>query len=182
MKNQPSLMDLYRLIKEEKETKYTIYCDLDGVLVDFDKGYYELTGKPTHHADVQDKQEFWKTLHRGLASKNMEEREYWSNLEWMPDGKELFKYILPYNPFILTAPSRDPGSKIGKTEWVNENLSGVKKLIFAAAYKKPSYSRKNHILIDDRKQTIDEWNTNGGIGIFHTSAKDTIKQLKKLSL
>jgi hypothetical protein len=32
------------------------------------------------------------------------------------------------------------------------------------------------------KQTIDEWNAKGGIGIFHTSADDTIKQLKKLGL
>jgi hypothetical protein len=32
------------------------------------------------------------------------------------------------------------------------------------------------------KQTIDEWNAKGGIGILHTSAADTIKQLKKLGL
>jgi hypothetical protein len=32
------------------------------------------------------------------------------------------------------------------------------------------------------KQTIDEWNAKGGIGIFHTSAANTISELKKLGL
>ena len=39
-----------------------------------------------------------------------------------------------------------------------------------------------HILIDDRKSNIEEWRANGGIGILHTSATDTISQLKKLGL
>jgi hypothetical protein len=32
------------------------------------------------------------------------------------------------------------------------------------------------------QQTINEWNNAGGVGIFHTSAADTISQLKKLGL
>ena len=42
------LTDLYKQIKEEAEVttpQYKIYCDMDGVLVDFDKGYKALTGK-----------------------------------------------------------------------------------------------------------------------------------------
>ena len=47
MKKTPNLFDLYNLIKEETETKYTIFCDLDGVLVDFDEGYKKLTDVST---------------------------------------------------------------------------------------------------------------------------------------
>ena len=34
----------------------------------------------------------------------------------------------------------------------------------------------------DREKNIKEWRENGGIGILHTSASDTIKQLKELGL
>jgi hypothetical protein len=32
------------------------------------------------------------------------------------------------------------------------------------------------------EQTINEWKKGGGIGILHTSAANTIKELKKLGL
>jgi len=99
----------------------------------------------------------------------------------MPDGQTLWDYIKGYNPYILTAPSMDPGSKQGKKEWV-ERLDGMKKLYFKPAKFKPEYAGKNRILIDDRQDTIDGWNAKGGIGIYHTSAANTIKQLKDLGL
>ena len=177
MKISPTLLDLYEAIKP----KYIIFCDMDGVLVDFDKGYEELTGKHTKHVDLQDKNEFWSLLNRSLKEKDLTEYDYWVNLEWMPDGKTLWNYIKGYNPYILTAPSRDPGSRQGKNEWA-ARLDGMKKLYFKPAYAKAEYAGKNRILIDDRKDTIDKWNANGGIGILHTSADNTIKQLQKLGL
>jgi len=60
-------------------------------------------------------------------------------------------------------------------------MPGVK-LTLAQAYLKKNYAAPNHILIDDRKSNIDEWRAEGGIGILHTSAADTIRQLKKLGL
>jgi hypothetical protein len=44
------------------------------------------------------------------------------------------------------------------------------------------FSGKYTILIDDLEKTIKEWHAQGGIGILHTSAADTIKQLKELDL
>ena len=73
-------------------------------------------------------------------------------------------------------------SKTGKKAWVSDNLGKVKGLILVYAYKKPEYSGKNRILIDDRAQTIKEWRSKGGIGILHTSTSDTIEKLKKLGL
>jgi hypothetical protein len=173
----PNLLDLYEAIKP----KYLIFCDMDGVLVDFDKGYEELTGKNTKHADLQDKNEFWGLLARSLKDKGLTEYDYWVNLPWMPDGQKLWDYIKGYNPYILTAPSMDPGSKQGKKEWV-ERLDGMKKLYFKPAKFKPEFSGKNRILIDDREDTIEGWIAKGGIGIHHTSAANTIKQLKDLGL
>ena len=171
-----------KVMNEKKEkSKYLIFCDMDGVLVDFDKGYEELTGLSTKHVDVQDSNDFWNKFKSSLTEKNMEEYDYWANLKWMPDGKQLWNYIKSYNPYILTAPSRDPGSKLGKKEWV-ERLDNMKNIYFRAAQNKPDFSGKNRILIDDRADTIEKWNKAGGIGILHTSTENTIEQLKKLGL
>jgi len=69
----------------------------------------------------------------------------------------------------------------GKTEWV-QRLPNLRKLYFASAKNKVKFARPDSILIDDRKDTIDAWNAAGGVGIFHTSAEDTIKQLQDLGL
>jgi hypothetical protein len=171
-----------KVMNEEKEkSKYIIFCDMDGVLVDFDKGYEDLTGLHTKHADVQDSNDFWNKFKSSLTEKNMEEYDYWANLEWMSDGQELWNYIKQYNPYVLTAPSRDPGSKLGKKEWVLR-LDNMKNIYFRAAQNKSDFSGRNRILIDDRADTIEKWNKAGGIGILHTSTQDTIEQLKKLGL
>ena len=195
----PTLIDLYNLIKEEAHPQYIIFCDLDGVLVDFDKGYSQLmknysqliknhsphtyiSHTDTPHADVQVKKEFWKTFNNAISSTNISEFKYWSELEWMPDGKQLWSYIKKYNPYILTAPTFNPESKEGKSLWVTKHLDNVRKLYFKSSSTKAEYSRKNRILIDDRAATVDDWNARGGIGILHVSAQDTIQQLKQLGL
>jgi hypothetical protein len=174
--------------------KPVIFCDMDGVLVDFDKGYKELTGVTTHHADSQGRNEFWKLYRDNLKNKDIPEKSYWANLDWMPDGKQLWDYIKEYNPYVLTAPSvnfdlpfeeryklENNESMQGKTEWV-QRLPNMKKLYFRSAGRKADFAGPNKILIDDRKDTIDSWNANGGIGIFHTSTANTIKQLQDLGL
>ena len=82
---------------------------------------------------------------------------------------------------MLTAPSLDPESRQGKREWV-ERLDGMKNIYFRNAASKSDFSGKNRILIDDREDTINNWNAAGGIGILHTSAANTIEQLKQLGL
>ena len=154
---------------------YTIYCDMDGVLVDFEKGYKELTNT-TPSKTFDGKADFWEPISKAGA-------QWWANLPWMPDGQELWRYIKKYKPNILSAPSQDPSSKIGKEAWLKMNLqNSFKKAYFYNRANKKLFAGPNRILIDDMKQTIDEWNAAGGIGIFHTSAADTISQLKKLGL
>jgi hypothetical protein len=180
--------------EEMREKKYVIFCDMDGVLVDFDEGYKELTGVTTQHADSQGKNEFWSLFRDSLKNKDISERSYWANLDWMPDGKQLWDYIKDYNPYVLTAPSvnfdipfeerykiENNESMQGKTEWV-QRLPNMRKIYFRSAARKADFAGPNKILIDDRKDTIDSWNANGGIGILHTSTANTIKQLQELGL
>ena len=86
-----------------------------------------------------------------------------------------------YDVELLSSPSRSETSRLGKRLWVRNNLPGIK-LTLAQAYNKQNYAEPNHILIDDRKSNIEQWRDKGGIGILHTSAEDTINQLKQLGL
>ncbi len=159
----------------EAEQQYKVYCDMDGVIVDFERGYNELTGKKTPGVDsTYDKDDFWGAITKEGA-------KFWANLNWMPDGKQLWSYIKQYNPELLTAPSREESSRIGKLAWVDKNIPNTP-VIFKQAKDKKDLAEPNAILIDDRKDNIQQWIDAGGIGIRHTSAASTIKQLEKLGL
>ena len=165
---------IYESIMIEKKNQYKIYCDMDGVIVDFEDGYERLTGKNIKGNHVKGDADFWQPItDAGI--------KFWAGLKWMPDGKELWSYIKPYNPKILSAPSREESSKIGKHVWVKNNISDTK-LILRSAERKQELSELNAILIDDREDNIQQWKDAGGIGILHTSANNTIKQLQELGL
>ena len=166
------MIKLKELLEEVENNKYTIYCDMDGVLVDFDKGYKDLTGKLPKEAG--DGPEFWEPIHKSGAA-------FWIKLKWMSDGRTLWDYINKHNPILLSAPSKEESSKIGKRVWKKNNLPDTKLILTPAKFKQ-KYSGENKILIDDREDNIQQWKDKGGIGILHTSAADTIKQLKELGL
>ena len=109
-------------------SEYKIYCDMDGVLVDFDKGYFELTGHQLDGTHRNDKH-FWDPI-------NDAGYDFWNNLGWMDDGKRLWKYIEKYNPELLSAPSRQPESRVAKNDWVNRELPGVHLILRSAKHKK----------------------------------------------
>jgi len=155
------------------EEKYKLFVDMDGVIVDFRRGYHDLTGVDlgrTFHDDDR----FWDPINK--AGYN-----FWINLKWMPDGKKLWNYVSKYNPEILSAPSRQDESRVAKHEWIKREIPGAH-LILRTAKNKKEFACLHCILIDDLPKNIDAWKEAGGIGILHTSTDETIKQLKKLKL
>jgi nicotinic acid mononucleotide adenylyltransferase len=167
-------LELARGLEEQEGSKYKIYVDMDGVIVDFDGGYEKLTGITTKEADKKGPEFFWKPISKAGA-------KWWITLKWMPDGKQLWDYVKKYNPELLSAPSREEASRLGKRVWVKRELPGVK-LILRSADKKQEFASSNSILIDDREKNIEQWRNAGGIGVLHTDAASTIKQLKDLGL
>lgn len=155
---------------------WMIYCDMDGVLTDFDKRFEEISNgiSPKKYTLIHGEDKFWDLI------KNARE-EFWSEMEWMPDGIELWNYIEIYEPKILSAPSRERESRTGKQYWVNTRIPGFD-LILRNAEEKQQFANPNSILIDDRPSNIEQWRNKGGIGILHTSTSSTIKQLKQLGL
>lgn len=153
--------------------EYKIYCDIDGVLTDFDQAYEDLTGIDIRGRHLSDKS-FWDPISKAGV-------KFWSDMSWKEDGYVLWDYIKKYNPKLLSAPSRDNSSRIGKHEWVDRELPGVTLLLRSAKHKK-DFAEPNAILIDDREDNINGWIESGGIGILHTNTETTIGELKKYGL
>jgi len=164
-------------LNENLDTQeFILYCDMDGVLCDFEKRFEEF-GKmpPRAYEEKYGIEQFWKLIDEEVGLR------FWVGMPWMPDGKELWNFLKPFNPILLSAPSRNNESRLGKRLWVRNHIPGTK-LILASKFNKPQYSQKNSILIDDMSSTIEKWDAEGGIGILHTSAASTIEQLKQLGL
>jgi len=176
-KEDKDYFGLNALVREiMEEPKYKIFSDMDGVLTDFDESFKKASDgiAPRDYEKKFGKDKFWELIDGGGVG-------YWVGMPYMPDGETYWNYIKDYDVELLSSPSRSNTSRLGKRLWVRNNMPGVK-LTLAQAYLKKNYAAPNHILIDDRKSNIDEWRAAGGIGILHTSAADTIQQLKKLGL
>ena len=175
------LTDVYKQLKEaeaESEQQYKIYCDMDGVLTNFESRFKSLNPEHLTASQYQAKygiDKFWNFIDKETGVK------FWVGMDWMPDGKELWDYIKDKQPTLLSAPSRENESRLGKRLWVKNNIPGTK-LILASAPKKQNYSGRDKILIDDRPDNIEQWRSKGGVGILHTNTADTLKQLQAYGL
>ena len=150
---------------------------MDGVLTDFDLDFIKLSkGLSSSEYDRNfGREKFWKFIDKKGGE------EFWSNMSWTGDGKKTWGYIKKYHPQLLSSPLVAESCKEGKRQWVKKNMPGTKLNLEWSKYKK-NFARPNAILIDDKKYIVEQWIEAGGIGIIHTSANNTIKQLKKLGL
>lgn len=161
---------------EEQKQDYIIYCDMDGVIADFDKRFRELAKmSPDQYEEKYGIEKFWNFIDNEIGVR------FWVGIPWMQDGKQLWEYIKKYKPTLLSAPSRNNESRLGKRLWVKKHIPGTK-LVLASRANKQDYAKPNAILIDDRPDTIIEWENKGGVGILHKSAEETIQKLKSLGL
>ena len=185
-------VDSINSLNESVDSKYVIYCDMDGVLCDFDLGYERLTGVSTAEANTKGKSYFWELFRKGVGEN---EKDFWANLEWQPGGKELWKAISSYTPNILSSPAIDfnlpPDQQLdpkfnqaiqGKKEWIAKNLTNVGEEIFVPAVQKATFAAPNHILIDDMFKNISAWKSSGGIAILHKDTNKTLSILEKFKL
>lgn len=154
-----------------------IFCDLDGVLCDFDNRFKDYTGLyPEEYNKKYNIRAFWKEIEKHGV-------EWWSQMNWMENGKELWNFLLKNfdNIQILTgSPWGKAGqyAKKGKEIWVAREL-GLYNVIHKSGRKKWELcENESDILIDDNKTPIENWKEKGGgTGILHIS---TIKTIEKL--
>ena len=189
---------------------YKIYCDMDGVLCDFESAVVESINRELKNNNpknpklaakvIEDLGRNYitaKDIHKYSPGKSKpaakymyslvhDDEEWWANLPWMPGGEELWSYISQYNPDILTSPMDKAGkieSLSGKLTWVKKNLGlSADKVNFAHDKYKFALSPDGmpNILIDDFESKVKPFTEAGGIGILHISTNNTIKILKLL--
>ncbi len=155
----------------------TIYCDMDGVIADF-------VTFTSEHLGHSFKDEYWTSLPENM----------FYLLPPMRDAHQLWKFIGKYNPNILTAVPRKSESrgKISeraaddKKKWVKKHFNVSENRVYAvlrqykSKFAKDGRDGRPNLLIDDHAKNVEGFVKAGGLGVVHTSARNTIKELKKL--
>lgn len=159
--------------------KYKIYVDMDGVLVDWEKSFAKISNGLSADA--------YEAQHGSEARFNLSQNsspEFYANMEWMSDGKQLYDFVKNLNSEILSHAESDSGKDTrvidGKNTWLKNNNIKIHANLVHHREDKASFASENSILIDDREDNIIEFEEAGGIGILHKNATDTIKKLKEI--
>lgn len=162
-----------------------IYLDIDGVLADFNKAATSLIDVP----NPPSKWHWYEDIPNGFETVNAGcTIDFWANLEWMTDGKEILKLVEQTfsNIYLLTIPMPNPESYTGKILWVQKHLPQYTKRTIITHVPKKLFANSNAVLIDDRDKNIDEFNKAGGRAILVPRPWNraynipTMQQLKKI--
>lgn len=150
----------------------TIFVDMDGVIADFDKRYFELFG------EAKSKEKFNERFQQFIESRQFE------TLDLLPGAIKLINFLSAYNipKRILSSTARPIYyRKISdqKQVWLKNNFIRWPQIFVPGASIKRHWATPNSILIDDHLLNIEDWNKNGGIGIHHKDVDITIETLKK---
>jgi len=165
-------------------SRFTIYCDMDGVLTDFEAQFDHYYGtNPREYSQLKGPELMKKAVNDvGL--------DFWAKMPLFPGALELWSYISKYQPIILSSPSTFKYAKQGKNIWIANNLKPAPSEILykqtghkeEAIQGLPEADIKKSILIDDYYRNLAPWKEIGGIGITHRSTEQTINILKKFRL
>ena len=145
------------------------FVDLDGVLVDFNKGVLrafdcEDLEWPAGVRDVHkvlgiSKNQFWSRLNE----------DFWANLPMMDDAREILSLVEAkfgrMNVCILSSPSMDPRCLSGKAKWLQKNLRSYLKS-YLLGPSKYYCAHENSLLIDDAEKNVESYWANGGKAIL----------------
>tara|TARA_B100000029_G_C17381571_1_gene889950 strand:- start:95 stop:610 length:516 start_codon:yes stop_codon:yes gene_type:complete len=162
----------------QEKASYKVYCDMDGVLVDFLGGVAKEIGIKKEPDQFQ--------IDEFLASYRGSHKEFWSNLEWTDDGKKLWDTLKDLNTEILSAcPNKctfTPNVVKGKKLWCKKKLGISRGINITTRKGKLKFVGPKNILIDDYIKNVNEWKAKGGIGIHHRNARASLVELKNILL
>lgn len=147
-----------------------LFVDMDGVLADFDTGHELVFGRRTDKAadDVD-----WAAV-RGVP-------DFYLNLPPMPDMPDLWTYIAPFRPIVLTGvPTSIAEAPENKRAWIKKHFGSDVEVRCCRSKEKYLHAAPGDILIDDWEKYRSLWIAQGGIWITHRTAAETIGELKAL--
>eukprot|EP00906_Rhabdomonas_costata_P024355 RCo035023 len=154
-----------------------LFCDLDGVLTDFDKKVVEICGDRPERLPQK---AMWKALfHVGRGQPN----GFYDQLEWIPGGPELWQAIRHLNPVILSGLPLGNWAAPQKRKWCARELGPTVQVITCMAAEKGRYCQPGDVLIDDKPQRIlTQWKARGGRVVLHSALEPTLEELRALGV
>ncbi len=156
---------------------YSLFIDLDGVLVDFDQGVLQSTGK---YPGEQSPGRMWSILART--------EDFYNILDWTQDGRSLWDYVQNFSPRILTGLPRGKWAEPQKRNWCSRELGPDVPVTTCMSREKALKAKELTpegqipVLVDDRIRLKEAWEEMGGIFIHHTSAVSSIAALRNVGL
>ena len=137
-----------------------IFLDMDGVIVNF-------RGQCEKYECINGNKVNWETVHRGGP-------EFWEEMEWLPEGKELYQWILKLckqEPYHMI----EKDGKIGKLNWLKNNTKIDKHhiIITNLGKEKEYYADENSVLIDDFKKNCEAFAKGGGQFVKYETPRQT---------
>ena len=143
--------------------KKTIFFDMDGLIVDFVKGYKDAFNRSAYEDDSFTVEQFVNQIPHFFRLLPVNEK-----------GMELFNELKDkYNIIFLTTPMKSMvHCKRDKVEWIKEHI-GNYDVIFSSS-KADYVIDSESILIDDMDYNISPWKENGGTGILFPQKLDKI--------
>ncbi len=170
-----------KIMKTPKSKKqYKIFCDLDGVLVDFDKGVLSLFPNHKHYKSTSDipPHILWPRINNSSST-------FFRDLSWTKDGLELWKTLLELYVYydhvvelsILTGCPRNQSSKSQKFEWCQRHLDIDVNDIRSSK----SSSSSDSVVVDDDGYGGGGGGGGGGIAMRNGSRKDNMTRILKLT-
>lgn len=146
------------------ENKPIIFCDIDGVVADFVKGYREAFHRDAYADDAFTVKQFC-----------LQSSHFFRDLPVIPKGRELVEILSDnYTVVFLTTPMDElPECRRDKIEWIRENFGLNYDILFS--HNKADYVvDEKSILIDDYDKNLKEWADAGGTAIDCRKRNDEI--------
>lgn len=154
--------------------KRQLFLDCDGVLANFDARAEEVFGE---HPRVAERRigtpEFWRLLRETDA--------FYAQLPLMPDARELFVAVEHLDPIILTGCPLGGWAEPQKHAWAAAHFPGVR-IITTMSVNKRDHMQPGDVLVDDYLKYRDLWEGAGGIFVHHTSAENSIADLRAIGV
>ena len=147
-----------------------IYLDCDGVLADFDAGFQHRFGEePRLYEELHGTKQFWHVIRTS--------GDFYQSLPLMHDAMELFSAVEHLRPIILTGCPFGGWAELQKMRWRDKYFPGIP-MVTCMSKNKRDYCKPGDFLVDDYLKYRDLWIEAKGTFIHHTSAADSIRQLK----
>lgn len=155
-----------------------IFLDCDGVLADFNAGARLALGTD---ADDYEKRHsiggLWKEIRN---YRNPQGQGFFRSLPLMADARELFDGVKHLKPTILTGCPFGNWAPPQKLAWAAQHFPGTEMITCMARDKIRHLEHPGDVLVDDKTKFQAIWEEGGGIFVHHTSARDSLAQLRDI--